>query len=101
MSDSPTGSWGDTEWAVYEKVRAFVADAADVKLQDVEPHTDIFKDLGVDSLGFLLIFINLEDEYGISAPGNFDDVGPTLRTPADIVAFSLDVAREKARASHD
>jgi len=100
MCASPTDSWGDAEWAVYERVRAFVADAADAKLEDVEPHTDIVKELGVDSLGFVLIFINLEDEYGIAEPENFDEIGPTLRTPADIVDFALDVAREKARASN-
>ena len=99
MSDSRTAAWSEAEWSVYKNVRAFVADAADVSIDQVEPATDIYEELEVDSLGFVLIFINLEETFGISGPENFEELGPTLKTPADIVEFALALAGGKKRSA--
>lgn len=89
---SATADWGEREWLVYAKVRDFVADAADVPLEAVTPEVNIFEDLKVDSLGLVLIMINLEDTFGVQEPENVEDIGPQLQTPAAIVAFALEVA---------
>jgi len=89
MSGDPTAEWTPVHWAVYEKVRAFVADAADVTLDAVHPQTNIFTELGVDSLGLALILVNLEDEYSVTEPENIREIGPQLDTPIAIVDFAL------------
>lgn len=87
-----TAEWGAAEWAVYEKVRAFVADAADVDLEQVTPDVDIFQQLKVDSLGLVLVLINLEDAFGVPEPEDLKEVGPQLSTPAAIVRFAIQAA---------
>ena len=95
MSDDKTAAWGKAEWAVYEKVKAFVADAADVPLERVQPDTHLYEELEVDSLGFVLIFINLEEAFDVAEPENFDELGETLLTPADIVEFAIELAGQR------
>ncbi|WP_018236251.1 phosphopantetheine-binding protein [Ensifer sp. BR816] len=87
--------WGDAERSVFLQVRAFVADAADVPLERVTPEVNLFDDLGIDSLGLLLILINLEETYGLKVPGNLEELGPQLSTPSSIVIFALDAAASK------
>ena len=100
MSDDRTATWAEAEWSVYGKVRAFVADAADVPLERVEPTTHLYEELEVDSLGFVLIFINLEEDFGISEPENFEELGQSLLTPADIVEFALSLAKPEDLVAH-
>lgn len=94
MSDDRTVDWGAAHWAVYERVRCFIADAADVELDKVHPTIDIFEDLGVDSLGMALIMLNLEDEYAVEEPDNIREISPDLNTPVAIVEFALTVRPE-------
>lgn len=88
-TSAPPTRWNDAELAVYERVRHFVADAADVELAAVTPNVDIFEQLKVDSLGLVLILVNLEDEYNLPQRENSAEVGRLLRTPVDIVEFAM------------
>lgn len=85
-------SWGDAERHVYERVRAFVADAADVAIEDVTPNINIFEGLKVDSLGLVLILINLEDEFNVPKIEDDRAVNEQLQTPIDIVEFAMKAA---------
>ena len=87
----PAG-WSDVERSIYERVRHFVADAADVELDEVTPLVDIFEELKVDSLGIVLILVNLEDEYDIPQPEDDREATKNLRTPVDIVEFAMSAA---------
>lgn len=51
-----------------DRVRAFIADAADKPLDAVGPDTNIYTELGADSLGGACIFIDISYEYGIPEP---------------------------------
>lgn len=85
-------AWGDPERTVYERVKVFVADAADVALEQVLPGLNIFEDLKVDSLGLVLILVNLEDEFGVPQVENDQETGRNLLTPIDIVEFAMEAA---------
>jgi acyl carrier protein len=85
-------AWGDAERHVYLRVRAFVADAADVPLDKVTPSINIFEDLKVDSLGLVLILINLEDEFNVPKGEDDSVVGEQLQTPINIVEFAVQAA---------
>jgi len=85
-------AWGDAERHIYFRVRAFVADAADVPMDKVTPSINIFEDLKVDSLGLVLILINLEDEFDVPKGEDDSAVGEHLQTPIKIVEFAVRAA---------
>ncbi|MCO4875573.1 acyl carrier protein [Paraburkholderia caribensis] len=73
---------------VMSRVLAFVADAADAPLDRVHEDTDIFSGLGIDSLGLVLILVNLKDTFGVPEP--VSEAGwASLRTPDDIVFYAI------------
>lgn len=88
----PTG-WSEVERAVYERVRCFVADAADVEPERVTPSVNIYEELKVDSLGLVLILVNLEEEFNIPQAEDDREAAERLRTPSDIVEFAVNAAR--------
>lgn len=87
--------WGEQERHVYDRVMAFVADAADVDIDAVTPSINIFEELKVDSLGLVLILVNLEDEFEIPRVEDDREAGKQLLTPIDIVEFALETAGMK------
>jgi acyl carrier protein len=90
--DGLPATWGDAERAVYERVKVFVADAADVSIEQVRPGVNIFEELNVDSLGLVLILVNLEDEFEVPQVEDDREAGKKLLTPIDIVEFAMDAA---------
>jgi acyl carrier protein len=66
--DRPNAKKGDematTTQLDREEVRALVADALDVDVEDVTDTADFIDDLGVDSLMALEIMVRLEKKYG-------------------------------------
>lgn len=77
------------------KVVAFVADAADVSIERVKPDTHMFEELAIDSLGVVLIFINLAETFGIpEPPPEFDLKG--LTTSAAIAAYALEATSKRS-----
>ncbi len=51
-----------------DRIRDFIADAADKPLDAVGPDTNIYTELGVDSLGGACIFIDISYEFGMAEP---------------------------------
>jgi len=56
-----------------DRIRAFIAEAADVQLDAVGSDTNIYTELGVDSLGGSCIFIDISYEFGIAEPKEAND----------------------------
>lgn len=50
------------------RVSAFIADAADKPIEQIGPDTNIYTELGADSLGGACIFIDISYEFGIAEP---------------------------------
>lgn len=75
-----------------DRIRTFIADAADKPVDAVGPGTNIYVDLGVDSLGGACIFIDISYEFGMAEPETTETyVG--LDTASKIVAW----VRERER----
>jgi acyl carrier protein len=51
-----------------DRIRAFIAEAADIPVSLITPDSDIYVELGVDSLGGACIFIDISYEFGIPEP---------------------------------
>ncbi len=54
--------------AIFEKVRAIIAEQLDIDPQTITPDTDVQKDLEADSLDAVEIIVAIEDEFGIDTP---------------------------------
>ena len=67
-------------------VRTFVADAADCDVAEVGCDTNIYVDLGVDSLGIVAIFIDVSYTFGVPEPAIEEDY-KRLETVAKIVSY--------------
>lgn len=64
----------------------FVADAADCDIAKVSPDSDIYNELGVDSLGAMAIFIDMAFEFGAPEPGNQFDFA-AVNTPRKLLQY--------------
>lgn len=69
---------------VLERIRAFVADAADCNVDQVDPDDDIYTTLHVDSLGAAAIFIDISYEFKIPEPDSETDF-QSLNTPRKLL----------------
>jgi 3-hydroxymyristoyl/3-hydroxydecanoyl-(acyl carrier protein) dehydratase/acyl carrier protein len=72
--------------SLLNRIREFVADAADIPLERVGPDDDIYLDLAVDSLGAAAIFIDIAYHFNIPEPQERDEF-VLLNTPSKIVLF--------------
>ena len=66
---------------MFEKVRDMLAKQLNLSPDKIKPESDVVKDLGADSLDVVELLISLEDDYGISIPG--DDI-VNVKTVQDI-----------------
>ncbi|TGQ28188.1 MULTISPECIES: phosphopantetheine-binding protein [unclassified Mesorhizobium] len=64
----------------------FVADAADCDASVVTPDTDIYLELGVDSLGAMAIFIDMAFELSAPEPPQDFDFA-AVNTPRKLLAY--------------
>src|SRR5215213_2650251 len=71
---------------VLERIRAFVADAADCNVDQVDPDDDIYNTLHVDSLGAVAIFIDISYEFKIPEPDSETDF-QSLNTPQKLLGY--------------
>lgn len=58
----------DDDVELLNRLRHFIAEAADRDVHEVGPDVDIYRDLGLDSLGATCIFIDISYEFGIPEP---------------------------------
>jgi acyl carrier protein len=69
-----------------ERVRSFVADAADFRQKEIATDASLFADIGMDSLGFVAVFIDVAYVFGIPEPASEEEY-KTLDSVEKIVRF--------------
>ena len=69
---------------IYDKVVSLLCDQLGVEEDMVSTTSDIFEDLGADSLDVVTLLMSLEDEFGLTIE---DDQAQELHTVGDIVSF--------------
>ena len=77
---------------IFETVRELLAYQLEVSPESITPETDIFEDLGADSLDAVELNIALEEQLGLSIA---DDDRPNMKTVGDIVRY-LEALESKA-----
>ena len=77
---------------IFETVRELLAHQLEVSPESITPETDIFEDLGADSLDAVELNIALEEQLGLSIA---DDDRPNMKTVGDIVRY-LEALESKA-----
>lgn len=69
---------------MFEKVQKVIAEQLDIDPETITPETNIYDDLGADSLDAVELVMSLEDEYGITIP---DEAANDLTTVGRIVEY--------------
>lgn len=67
---------------IFETVRELLAHQLEVELERITPETDIFEDLGADSLDVVELVMSIEEEYDIVIT---DERAGNVRTVAQVV----------------
>ena len=58
----------DSDAQLRRQITEFVADAADVDVDDVDADENFYEAHGLDSLGILTVFIDMKDAFGVEEP---------------------------------
>ena len=69
---------------IYDTVVALLCDQLGVEEYKISASSDIFEDLGADSLDVVTLLMSLEDEFGLTIE---DDQAQEMHTVGDIVSF--------------
>ena len=69
---------------MFENVRHVLAQQFEIDPESITPDTNLFDDLGADSLDVVELIMSLEDEYGITIP---DDAAADLVTVGKIAEY--------------
>ncbi len=69
---------------MFEKVQKVIAEQLDIDPETITPETNLYDDLGADSLDAVELVMSLEDEYGITIP---DEVANDLVTVGKIAEY--------------
>lgn len=69
---------------VYDIVVDVLCDQLEIDENDIDMESSIGDDLGADSISFIDIIMELEDEFDIDIP---DEVAEDMRTVADLVEY--------------
>lgn len=67
---------------IFETVRELLAHQLEVESERITPETDIFEDLGADSLDVVELVMSIEEEYDIVIT---DERAGNVRTVAQVV----------------
>jgi acyl carrier protein len=70
--------------SVFEKIKKILADEMDVKTTEVSLKSSFADDLGVDSLGYVVLLQAFEEEFDIKLP---DEDMANLKTVEDAVKY--------------
>jgi acyl carrier protein len=70
--------------SVFEKIKRIVAKEFDVNATEILPKSSFADDLGVDSLGYVILLQALEEEFNMEFP---DEETMNLRTVEDAVKY--------------
>ncbi len=69
---------------IYEKVCQLLSYQLGIDEDKISPSSDIFEDLGADSLDVVTLLMSLEDEFGLTVD---DDEATEFHTVGDVVSF--------------
>ncbi|MCQ2545113.1 MAG: acyl carrier protein [Clostridia bacterium] len=69
---------------VLDKIKEFIIEQLGVSEEDIQPETNLMKDLEADSLDAVEIIMAIEDEYDIEIP---DEDAEKFQTIGDIVNY--------------
>jgi acyl carrier protein len=75
--------------ALTVKVREFIADAADIPPEKLRLDANLYKELGIDSLGTAAIFVDLAYEFDVPEPKTLEDYS-RLDTPQKIIDYVVE-----------
>ena len=70
---------------IFETVRELLAHQLEVEPERITPETDIFEDLGADSLDVVELSMTIEDEFGLGEISE-DDL-KAIKTIGDLVDY--------------
>ena len=68
----------------FEQIAEIIAEKFDIDVNDVKLTTNIFEDLGADSLDIVDMLMMLEDQFNISIP---DEIAQEMKTIGDVVNY--------------
>ena len=68
----------------FEKIAEIIAEKFDIDVNEVKLTTNIFEDLGADSLDIVDMLMMLEDQYNITIP---DEDAQEMKTIGDVVNY--------------
>lgn len=69
---------------IYDKVCQLLSYQLGIDEDKISPSSDIFEDLGADSLDVVTLLMSLEDEFGLTIE---DDEAQDFHTVGDVVSF--------------
>ncbi len=69
---------------IFDKIKDIIIDQLQVEESDVEPETNLMKDLSADSLDAVEIIMAIEEEFGIEIP---DEDAENIQTVGDLVKY--------------
>ena len=69
---------------IFSKVAQLISYQIGLEQNRIIPSSDIFEDLGADSLDIVPLLMSIEDEFGLTID---DDNAQKFRTVGDVVAF--------------
>lgn len=75
---------------IFETVRELLAYQLEVSPESITPETDIFEDLGADSLAVVELVMSIEEEYDIVIT---DERAGNVRTVAQVVEMLEDLIK--------
>ena len=75
---------------IFETVRELLAHQLEVSPESITPETDIFEDLGADSLAVVVLVMSIEEEYDIVIT---DERAGNVRTVAQVVEMLNDLIK--------
>lgn len=68
----------------FEKIAEIIAEKFDIDVNEVKLTTNIFDDLGADSLDIVDMLMMLEDQYNVTIP---DEIAMEIKTIGDVVNY--------------
>ena len=69
---------------MFEKVQKVLAEQFEIDPETITPETNIYDDLGADSLDVVDLLMSIEDEFGVEIP---DEEVENLHTIGDFVNY--------------
>ena len=70
--------------ALKQRVHMIVAEAMDLETEEIGADQDLFEDLGLDSIGIVMIYVEFSVIFGIPEPPDEADLSVVCATAPDV-----------------